>query len=175
MSSHSKDLHEFGYASKQLRICDNCFSHSFHHSLSSVDSLPFRAIAIIASFLPLNSVFSLSQVNKHLHRVLFSKDFDLTFWRFRTMRAQNQVIFLKDLIDENEKIAKQCALRFASENETPTLQLSVRFSESKGGLETSSMSSTDGCHWRLEYIRIVAFSESLHCALYFVTYPIVCL
>ena len=35
------------------------------------------------------------------------------------------------------------------------------------------MAVTDGCKWRLEYVRIVGFSGSLKCALFFVQYPIV--
>ncbi len=64
-------------------------------------------------------------------------------------------------------------LCFTTEYETPTLQLSVSLSGSKRDLETSSMSLTDGCHWRLEYVRIVAFSGSLHCSFIFIRYPIV--
>lgn len=134
--------------------------------------LPFRAITTIASFLPIRSVLCLSQVNKHLHRILFSKDFDLTFWRYRTLHAQNQVTSLTDLLNENERMAKH-KLCFTTEYETPTLQLSVSLSGSKRDLETSSMSLTDGCHWRLEYVRIVAFSGSLHCSFIFIRYPIV--
>lgn len=51
------------------------------------------------------------------------------------------------------------------------MQLSGRMSSDD--FEVSVLSSTDGCYWRLEYIKNIAIPGHLKCALAFLNYPVV--
>ena len=174
-----------------MRICDNCFSYQQHHTpfKASLDNLPFRAIATIASYLPVSSVFSISQTNHSLHRILFSKDFDLSFWKFSLLKAQSQPASLKTILDDQERLVsifsrnlnhlgKSSPSTQTDSNPSRTqlvgsdMQLSVRITSDD--VEIPTFSSTEGCYWRLEYIKCIAIPGDLKCALSFLDYSVVC-
>ena len=173
-----------------MRICDCCFSYQQHHTpfKASLDNLPFRAIATIASYLPVSSVFSISQANHSLHRTLFSKDFDLSFWKFTLLRAQSQPSSLNTILDDQERsvcgyfhnldqVGKLSPSVQTNTNTSRTqltsseMQLSVRITNDD--VEIPTFSSTEGCYWRLEYIKCIAVPGSLKCSLSFLNYSVV--
>lgn len=173
-----------------MRICDSCFSYQQHHTpfKVSLDNLPFRAVATIASYLPVSSIFSLSQTNHSLHRILFSKDFDVSFWKFSVLKSQSQPASFQTILDDQEQLANSYFRNFDNlgksspskqSNENPNrtqqmnsdMQLSVRIISDD--VEISTFSSTEGCYWRLEYIKCIAIPGSLKCALSFLDYSLV--
>ena len=146
-------------------MCNKCYAHQ----TDALSDLPFFCLVSIASYLPTCSIFHLSESSKTLHRALFSKDCDETLWKFLTLRAQKQPISLVQLLEQNAANSR----RVHRDVLPPSLQLSVHRTGSRRDDETPAMAVTDGCKWRLEYVRIVGFSGSLKCALFFVQYPIV--
>lgn len=169
-TKHRRNLSEYGYSANDKsnqRVCNNCYAH---HT-DALSDLPFFCLINIASFLPTSSIFHLSESSKTLHRALFSKDCDETLWKFLTLRAQKQPISLTQLLEQNAANSR----RLHRDIIPPSLQLSVHRTGSRGDDETPAMTVTDGCKWRLEYVRIVGFSGSLKCALFFVQYPIISL
>ena len=174
-----------------MRICDSCFSYQQHHTpfKASLGNLPFRAVATIASYLPVSSVLSISQTNHSLHRILFSKDFDLSFWKFSLLKAQSQPASLKTILDDQERsvnsffhnldhLGNSSPSMQNNANTSQTqligsdMQLSVRITSDD--VEISTFSSTEGCYWRLEYIKCIAIPGNLKCALTFLDYSVVC-
>ena len=141
------------------------------HNFLSKLRLGFAARAtqvLVASFLPTSSVLALSTVDHSTHRRFFSRDFDETFWRHRCcpdislitlLQPSRHIRFMGDVLSETYQGDLHMSFRATDKEDT----------------EKVVVSSTYGCHWRLEFIEKVAIPAKLPCALFFLRYPLVSL
>lgn len=150
------------------RVCRSC--HAFlAHPCSPWSRLPFASQVLIASFLPLDSVSTLSQVDRETHRRFTSRDFDQSFWRFLCTPESS----LRALIEGSNSLRLGVT---AKEGQT-SVHLSIRTvrTAKEDEEDKSVFSCTDGCRWRLEFAEKTAIPGSLHAALFFVRYSVVSL
>lgn len=166
-------MSEYGYATRKQkcqRVCHDCALRlkRIQEMPSPLVSLPFSALVTISSYLPISSTLSLSRINKSFHRIMTSRDFDNTFWRYNHDSVLPSRSSLSEYIYANEQSG-------LSENKTneDSFQLSVQVSPTDEDTEVGTLYCTDGCRWRLAYIETVVVPQSLSCAVTFLSYPVV--
>ena len=153
-----QDLSSFGYAASKCglqRVCDRC-SEELHRAPSPWNRLPFSAQVLVSSFLALSSVFQLSVVDRETHRRFTSRDFDSTYWKYRVDGNLNGLLHA----------LQKCPMQ-PQHVDSDSIHFTVRRDDEM------SVSSTEGCKWRLEYIEKIGIPGSTKCSLFFLQYPLV--
>lgn len=149
------------------RVCESCNAY-LQHPQSLWSKLPFRVQVVVASFLPVSSVLSLFLVDQRTHRSFTSRDFDRSYWKYLC----NRDVPLMTLIDQSNCLK----IDYHDEEGKSNIHLSIRTIRNKKEEEdTSVLSCTDGCRWRLEYAEKEAIPNSLNAALFFIRYSVVSL